>query len=297
MWVSGSQLWLWQKKAREEAIAFNIPPQEINWLLRAVAGLDGLSLRLETYKTQPRIELKMPLSELNELWQQRLCDRLPLQYLLGTTPWRQFELKVTPGVLIPRPETELIIDLVLETVETHPHLASGDWVDLGTGSGAIALGLAQALPQITVHAVDCSPEALSVAQENAQTLHLTSRIKFYQGSWWEPLEGLQGTLKGMVSNPPYIPSAEIPHLQPEVAHHEPHLALDGGIDGLNALRYLIKTAPTYLEAGGFWLVEMMVGQGAAILNLLTESGHYQTPKIRPDLTGRERFVSAFINSP
>jgi Methylase of polypeptide chain release factors len=110
-------------------------------------------------------------------------------------------------------------------------------VDLGTGSGAIAIGLASALTNATIHAVDCSSEALAVARQNADNLGFAKRVNFYQGSWWEPLAFLKGRVSGMVSNPPYIPSSTVLTLQPEVLKHEPHLALDGGLDGLDCIRH------------------------------------------------------------
>ncbi|MEN9869725.1 MAG: hypothetical protein RLZZ171_708, partial [Cyanobacteriota bacterium] len=120
-----------------------------------------------------------------------------------------------------------------------------------------------------------------------------NHIQFYQGSWWSPLSSLQGQITGMISNPPYIPSSQIAQLQPEVAKHEPRLALDGGDDGLNDIRYLIKTAPEYLVSGGIWLIELMVGQADIVVALLKQQGEYQDLKIFADLAGIERFVLAY----
>jgi len=235
---------------------------------------------------------------LTQLWQQRLQKRIPVQYLVGIAPWRNFSLKVAPGVLIPRPETELLIDLVLEAIKQNLHsdIASGHWVDLGTGSGAIAIGLAQVLTKATIHAVDISSDALEIAKQNAIDLGIANRIQFYQGSWWSPLEHLKGQVSGMVSNPPYIPTDLIATLQPEVAQHEPYLALDGGSDGLECIRHLIDTAPDYLRPGGIWLIEMMTGQGEQAVELLKESRCYEKIQIFPDLAGIERFAMALISS-
>jgi release factor glutamine methyltransferase len=118
-------------------------------------------------------------------------------------------------------------------------------------------------------------------------------IQFYEGSWLQPLAHLKGQLSGMVANPPYIPSAMVPALQPEVARHEPHLALDGGIDGLDCLRHLVTTAPDYLQSGGIWLVETMAGQANTVVALLEQQGSYHQMQIHSDLAGIDRFVLAY----
>jgi release factor glutamine methyltransferase len=211
----------------------------------------------------------------------------------GFSFWRDFVLKLSPAVLIPRPETELIIDWLSQENAINSQLAQGNWVDLGTGSGAISLGLARCLPQATIFAVDTSLDALAIAQENAQSYGLSDRIAFFHGSWWTPLAHLAGQIQGMVSNPPYIPSSMIAGLQPEVTQHEPHLALDGGEDGLVAVRHLVETAPDYLVAGGLWLVEIMAGQAPLVAELLENQGQYQNIQILKDLAGIERFVVAY----
>ena len=293
MFVSGLELWEWMNQAKAQAIASDIANSELDWLLQELAGLDKLALRLESFKDLPKIELKLPLSELTQLWERRLQERVPVQYLTGVAHWRNFSLKVTPAVLIPRPETELLIDLAVEAVKSYGVNPKSHWVDLGTGSGAIAIGLASELTNTTIHAVDCSSAALAVAQINADNLGFGSRVNFYQGLWWEPLEFLKGRVSGMVSNPPYIPSSTVLTLQPEVLKHEPHLALDGGFDGLDCIRHLVETAPDYLESGGVWLVEMMAGQATAVADMLQSHGSYGEVQIFSDLAGIDRFALAY----
>jgi release factor glutamine methyltransferase len=290
--VSGSELWRWRTTAQQQAIAAQVSPSEVDWLLQEVAKLDRLSLRLESFKAKATIPLKFPLAQLTQLWRQRLEERLPVQYIVGNTTWRNFSLIVSPAVLIPRPETEELIDWAIVTVRANPDLGQGTWVDLGTGSGAIALALADAFPQATIHAVDVSEAALAIAQHNAQQLHLSDRIQFHQGKWFEPIASLKHQLSGVVSNPPYIPHTVIPTLQPEVMQHEPHLALDGGEDGLDCIRHLVNTAPDYLRSGGVWIVEMMAGQAEAVTQLLQEQGEYGAIEVHTDLNAIERFVSA-----
>ena len=233
---------------------------------------------------------KIVLTELEQLWQRRLDDRLPVQYIAGTTAWRKFQLTVSPAVLIPRPETEILIDLAVTAA--NGEAKAGHWVDLGTGSGAIALGLAEAFTTATIHAVDISPAALAIAETNAEDLGFRERIQFYQGSWWQPLESLKGQFSGMISNPPYIPSNTVLTLQPEVVNHEPHLALDGGADGLDYIRHLIDISPNYLRPGGLWLIEMMAGQAEMVRELLENNGNYINISIHADLAGIKRFAVA-----
>ena len=288
--ISGKELHGWYQQAKKTAIANKIQPDEVDWLVQTVTNLDSLSLRLGTFQKRSQIESNCSLSDLMQLWQQRLHQRLPVQYLVGTVFWRRFQLKVDSSVLIPRPETELIVDIAKENnliAEEEQH-----WVDLGTGSGAIALGLAEVFPQATIHAVDLSFEALKIARENAVNLKLASNIRFYRGSWWNPLSFLKGKVTGMVSNPPYIPTEEINNLQPEVAH-EPRLALDGGDDGLDAIRCTLEDAPQYLVSGGIWLVELMMGQADTVVQLLKQQGQYSKTEIYQDLNGIERFVLAY----
>jgi release factor glutamine methyltransferase len=290
--ISGLALWQWRSTAIQAAIVAAIDVDEVDWLLQELVGLDRLSLRLESYKYQPKIAAKLSLVELDALWQRRIADRVPVQYLAGVTPWRRFSLQVSPAVLIPRPETEQLIDLVAHCPVA---LQRGDWADLGTGSGAIAIGLAAVLPEATLHAVDRSPAALAIAQTNAQTTGFADRIQFYQGDWLAPLAHLKGRLSGIVANPPYIPSAMVLDLQPEVTRHEPHLALDGGPDGLDCMRQLVATAPDYLRPDGIWMVEMMAGQAAAVTDLLRQQGQYDRIVVHPDLAGIPRFVVARLS--
>ncbi|MCJ8280390.1 MAG: peptide chain release factor N(5)-glutamine methyltransferase, partial [Rivularia sp. ALOHA_DT_140] len=288
--VSGLQLAKWRDTAISAAASANFSKAEVDWLLQEISGLDSLALRIGSYKEKSQIQLKLPLQELSKLWQQRLSESLPVQYIAKNTPWRHFDIKVSPSVLIPRPETESLIDLVIDATANHPEIQQGHWADLGTGSGIIALGLANCLSKARIHAVDISAEALSIAQFNADNYGLSNRIEFHQGSWWEPLDFLKGELSGMISNPPYIPSSILPELQPEVFKHEPHLALDGGQDGLECIRHLIETSSHYLKSGGIWLVEMMVGQADTVKQMLQDNGNYCKIEIHRDLAGIERFA-------
>jgi release factor glutamine methyltransferase len=288
--ITGRELWAWRRWAVSIAKSHSVSQREVDWLVKSVANLDSLTLRLESIAEDRSIEISMPLDRLSALWIDRVEQRKPVQYLVGTTFWRDFELVVSPAVLIPRPETESIIDIALAASTSIQQ--QGIWVDLGTGSGAIAIGLAKTLPLAKIFAVDTSAEALDIAKANAARLNALSQINFSQGSWWSSLVQLKGKVAGMISNPPYIPSAQVLRLQPEVVNHEPHLALDGGLDGLEAIRILVNTAPEYLQPGGIWLIEMMAGQGAVVVELLEQQGSYADIEIIDDLAGLDRFVLA-----
>jgi release factor glutamine methyltransferase len=288
--ITGRELWEWRRWAVKIATTNDVNNREVDWLLKSVANLDSLTLRLESIEDERSIEITMPLDRLSALWIDRVEQRKPVQYLIGKTFWRDFELIVSPLVLIPRPETESIIDIALAASNSVQQ--QGIWVDLGTGSGAIAIGLAKTLPGAKIFAVDTSPLVLEIAEINAAKLNVLDRIHFTTGSWWSSLSQLQGKVAAMLSNPPYIPSQEVLRLQPEVAQHEPHLALDGGLDGLDAIRVLVSTSPEYLQPGGIWLIEMMAGQGTAVVELLVQQGSYTDIEIIDDLAGLDRFVLA-----
>ncbi len=198
----------------------------------------------------------------------------PLAYLTGQREFYGLTLQVDARVLDPRPDTETLVDWALE------HLTpQGSVLDLGTGSGAIALALKSQRPGARAEAVDTSPEALAVAQANAQRLALD--VAFHHGHW---LEGLQGTFELIVSNPPYI-TEDDPHL--EQLGHEPRLALTSGPDGLDAIRAIVAQAPAHLQPGGWLLLEHGWDQAAAVRALLTEAGFTEVQS-RRDLAGIER---------
>jgi release factor glutamine methyltransferase len=291
--------WGWYDRNLLSAQENNVPIYELDWLILRLTDLDKLDLRLRSPNIAAKISPEL-LINLDHLWQKRISDRIPVQYLTGSVTWRDLELQVSPAVLIPRPETELIIDIVAENCQAELY-QNGIWVDLGTGSGAIAIALSRLFPQAQIHAIDCSQSALEVAKSNAsKNLKRGSdlaKIQFHHGNWFEPLANLnlKNKLAGIVSNPPYIPSFEVLNLQPEVTNHEPHLALDGGADGLDAIRELIAIAPDYLIPSGFWIIELMSGQARIVRSLLQANGKYTNIQIHQDYSGVERFVSAQAN--
>eukprot|EP00887_Chlorella_sp_A99_P005641 scaffold1.g5641.t1 len=213
------------------------------------------------------VQLREPLEVLDELWAHRLERRVPLQYLCSAAFWRDMVLSVGPGVLIPRPETELLIDFVEAAVEAAPALATGQWVDLGTGSGALAVGLARALPRAAaVWAVDAAEAPLAYAAYNAARLGVGGRVRAVRGCWYEPLLAAgvgPGQLAGILSNPPYILTQDLAGLQAEVGRHEPRSALDGG-EGLavDCLIPICTGAVRLLQPGGLLALETGGGEQA-----------------------------------
>lgn len=213
----------------------------------------------------------------------------PTAYLVGEREFWSMALKVDKRVLIPRPDTERLVEGALAACK-RAGVASPNVLELGTGSGAIILALAKELPQAVLTAVDLSTDALEVARENARRHGLGERITFLHGDLFAPLAA-DARFDLIVSNPPYIRHLDIPKLQSEVAYHEPRLALDGGDDGLDVLRRLVAEAPAWLKPDGALLCEIGMDQGDAVRALAAQAGCVDVEILR-DLAGLERTLSA-----
>ncbi len=223
---------------------------------------------------------------------ERRARREPLQYITGKQEFWGLEFAVSPEVLIPRPETELIIEAVLNSMQDRGQAFT--LVDLCTGSGCIAVVLAKELPQARIIATDKSAGALAVARENARSHNVVNRILFYEGDLTAPLESLDidGQVDIIVSNPPYVQSGDYPVLQPEVRDYEPALALFAGPAGTEVQQRIINAAIRYLKSDGLLIVEMGVGQAETLANKLKENGQYRSFDILRDLAGIERVLAA-----
>ncbi len=220
----------------------------------------------------------------------RRAEREPLQYILGRAAFRELELAVDPRVLVPRPETEILVDEVLAWAAGRAP-ADLTAVDLGTGSGAIALSLVREGPFARVVATDASEEALAVAALNARGAGLAERIDLRHGSLFEPLaEGERFDV--VVSNPPYVAEAEAAGLEPEVGVWEPSGALFGGPDGLAVLRSIVAGAGPFLRAGGLLALEVGASQAGQVVAAVEAVGGYDDVRVRRDLAGRQRVVMA-----
>src|SRR5690606_4258090 len=205
----------------------------------------------------------------------------PVAYLTGRRGFWTLDLAVTPDTLIPRPETELLVEQALQRLGSE---AEARVADLGTGSGAIALAIAAERPLARVAAVDRSAGALAVARANALAHGLEGRVEFLAGDWFAPLQGRRFDL--VVSNPPYIAEGD-PHLARGDLRYEPAPALASGPDGLDAIRTIVAAAPRHLLPGGWLLLEHGFDQGAAVRGLLEARGFAEVATV-PDLEGRDR---------
>ena len=216
----------------------------------------------------------------------------PLQYLTGETQFMDFTLGCDPRALIPRPETEQLVEWMLGDSRLWKH-PEPRLADVGTGTGCIILALARAHPDAALWAVDLSADALDLARENAQRLGLTDHIQWMESNGTEDLKG-EG-LHAIVSNPPYIEDAAWTDLEPSVRKHEPRLALTSGPDGLDCIRELIEQAPACLVPGGLLYMEIGEQQETAIRTML-EQNHFQTIEFRQDLAGRTRMLRAEVGN-
>jgi len=236
--------------------------------------------------------------------------REPLAYILGTREFWSLPLSVSSGVLVPRPETETLVEAALaawaeignecRVPSVDSRVSSPEYRELGptivelcTGSGAVAIALATELPAVRLLATDVSWRALRVARANAEQHGVAQRITFLRGDLWHAVNGQApaGSVDLVVANPPYIPTAELATLMPEV-QWEPRLALDGGDDGLRVAREIIATSPDRMRPGGFLLLEIGADQAEAVQALTAASGRFEPARLCPDLAGRPRVVVA-----
>lgn len=246
-------------------------------LLAATLNLDRVGLYLQYDRPMAADEL----ADYKALVQRR-ARREPLQYILGETEFWSLTLAVSPAVLVPRADTEVLVEEALQRLTD-----AGRVLDVGTGSGAIAIALASERPQLTVTAIDRSPEALAVAAVNVERHRLAGQIALAEGD----LAALpDGPFEMVVSNPPYVPTADWEALMPEVHDYEPRLALDGGTDGLDAYRHLARQARHLLVPGGWLLVEVGIDQADAVATLFAEQGLTQVGQ-RADYAGVPRVVA------
>lgn len=250
------------------------------------AALDAELLLCQVLDCQRAYLLTWPERPLDETQEARFrelirqrAEGMPVAYLLGGTEFWSLPLRLNPHTLIPRPETELLVETALSLI---PRQAGWQIADLGTGSGAIALALASERPACRIHAVDASAEALMMARDNAERLGL--EVVFHHGEWFAPLDALRFEL--IVSNPPYV-AEDDPHLFRGDVRFEPRSALASGRDGLEALRHIIAAARYHLTSGGWLLVEHGYDQGESV-KALFESNAYTEIQCLRDLAGQDR---------
>jgi release factor glutamine methyltransferase len=257
---------------------------EASLLLGRATGLDRLRLINRTADELPPGDW--------EAFQTLLARRLrrePLQYILGETEFLGLAFDVTPAVLIPRPDTETLVEAILDLEEERGAPTPIVAADIGTGSGAIAVSLAKSLPYTRLVATDISPEALTVAHRNASRHEVTDQITFRQG---DGLAALEGPVRYLISNPPYIAEDELPGLEPEVRDYEPIAALTPGADPLRWYRLFATEGAAWVEPDGWLALEVGAGQADDVVSLLEASGAWAPPIVKRDLGGIPRVVLA-----
>lgn len=260
---------------RDALAASRLDPREVQLLLREAMGVDAAYLI-----AHPEQALTPGQSSVFSEWESRRAGGEPVAYITGHREFYGLRLRVTPAVLIPRPETEILVE---EALKRLPPERDARVLDLGTGSGAVAVAVAKHRPRCQVVATELFVAALALGRENAASLEATN-IRFVHGDWYETLEGERFDL--IVANPPYVAAGD-PHLEQGDLRFEPHEALVGGEDGLDSIRRIVAGAAAHLEAGGWLLFEHGYDQVPACRELLGEAGFREIFSAR-DLAGIER---------
>ena len=266
---------------------------------RGISGTDAeelvsrlLRVPKNALHLDPARALDDPEERQLEAWIARRLAGEPVQYITGRAAFRQLDLMVDRRVLIPRPETELLVEAVVNALRGE----AARWprprvLDLGTGSGAIAISLACELPGARVTATDASAGALDVARANAEALGCGARIAFARGDWFDAV-ATDDRFDAIVSNPPYVATGEWDELPPEVRSFEPHPALFSGSSGLEALREIIDLAPLHLSTGGLLALELSERRAAEVAAWLEGARDWSTVTLREDLSGEPRILLA-----
>jgi len=281
--ISVEEFLFWKKKQ----LSKGGDQQSFEVLIDCLGGISNSDLNLKILNPKENLHLKKNLEFLESVWEEHLLKSCPIQYLCGITYWRDLKLKVTNKVLIPRPETELIVDIVFNIFKKKSEKLF--FAELGTGSGAISIALALAYPFSDGLATDVDQDALEIATKNYINFSNQSNLKFYCGNWWSPLESCKGKLDLAISNPPYIPRDTYEKLPKEVKNFEPKVALLGGEDGLKHIREIIQKAPFFLKEKGWLILENHFDQSEKVKQLLIKQ-KFSSIKIVKDLSGIGRFT-------
>ena len=281
--ISVREFLFWKKKQ----LSKGGDQQSFAFLLDCIGGISTKDLNFIGINPEGNLYLKKNLDFLESLWENHLQNSYPIQYICGITFWRNLKLKVTNKVLIPRPETELIIDIVFKIFGKKSQELL--FAELGTGSGAISITLALEYPLWNGIATDIDQDVLEIATKNYKNSSNQSNLKFFCGHWWTPFESFKGKIDLVISNPPYIPKDIYEKLPKEVKNFEPQVALLGGEDGLKHIREIIKQAPLFLKEKGWLILENHFDQGEKVKQLLIKN-KFTSIEIVKDFSGIGRFT-------
>ena len=281
--VSAEKFLLWKKKQ----ISKGGDNQSLNLLIDSIGGLSLAEFNSLKIKPKKKVELKINLDLLESFWDKHISTAIPIQYLSGISYWRDLKLEVSNKILIPRPETELIIEIILDKFKNKEEKIT--FVDLGTGSGAISIALALANPNWNGIATDIDKNAIEIARRNFTNNSDQSNLRFCEGNWWNPLGNFKGEIDLAIANPPYIPKDTFKELPLEVKNFEPKNALLGGEDGLLHIKEIVEHAPLYLKDKAWLLIENHFDQGERVKQLFLEN-RFTSVKVLKDFAGIGRFT-------
>ena len=280
--ISVKEFLFWKKKQ----LSKGGDHQTFGFLLDCLGGISTSDLSFISINPESNLYLKNSLDILESVWDDHLLSLTPIQYLCGMTFWRDLKLNVTDKVLIPRSETELIIDIVFKIFGKKEKLL---FAELGTGSGAISIALSLEFPLWDGIATDIDKDVLDLANKNYINYSDQSNLKFYCGHWWNPLKCYKDKLDLVISNPPYIPKDTYEKLPEEVKNFEPKIALLGGEDGLMHINEIIQKAPLYLKEKGWLILENHFDQGEKVKKILSKNKFTSVETVN-DLSGIGRFT-------
>ena len=281
--ISTKELFLWIKDIKKNKQGID----DFYLLLDLLGGISKSELLLLKINAQEKVNLNIDLFSLKKKWQEYIKLSKPIQYISGSSYWRNFKFELTNDVLIPRVETEQIVEIASNIFDYEDKKII--FADLGTGSGTISISLVVENSNWKGLATDIDINAIQVAQKNHKKICSESDINFYCGNWWEPLKKYSGRINLAISNPPYIPRSVYEKLPSSVKDFEPKIALYGGEDGLYHIQQIISEAPKFLVKGGWLILENHFDQSKKIKNLLRDYG-FNSLKTINDTFGIGRFT-------
>tara|TARA_B100000212_G_scaffold158380_1_gene118948 strand:- start:764 stop:1633 length:870 start_codon:yes stop_codon:yes gene_type:complete len=281
--ISTKDLFLWIREIKNSRKDID----DLYLLIDLAGGISKTDLILLQINPPEKVTLNIDFNSLKKNWEEHTKFFKPIQYISGSSYWRNFKLELSTDVLIPRVETEQIVEIAADIFGDEDEKIV--FADLGTGSGSIAISLVVENRNWKGLATDIDMKALQIAKKNHQKISPESNIKFYCGNWWEPLHAHSGMINLAISNPPYIPKSVYERLSSSVKDFEPMKALYGGEDGLSQIKQIISDAPKFLFKGGWLILENHFDQSKKIKNLMQEYG-FDSMKTINDTFGIGRFT-------